>query len=345
MGDGCWTGEWIWAVDGEAGFGRVGCRSKVSSKKVKAMIPFMRRGKSQKNGRCCTWFKFVRWIKGMSLAIAVEGKIFSNCMAILRASTQKVGGRFIPTKTIKKLKEKGNELRAIIKGIINKRKTLAIHVGDGSHDDLLGCLLKSNLKEIEEAGVGMSMEDVIDECKLIYLAATETISTLILWTMVCLSLHQEWQTIAREEIMQAFGTGELNLEGLKHLKNVTMILNEVLRLYPPATMVVRATHKHTKLRNMTIPSGMNIIIPILHVHHDPDIWGDDAREFKPERFSDGVANATKGRGSASYLPFGAAIAKILQRFSFELSPSYKHSPAPMFALTPVFGAPLILRKI
>ncbi|GKD68990.1 cytochrome P450 CYP72A219-like protein [Tanacetum coccineum] len=112
---------------------------------------------------------------------------------------------------------------------------------------------------------------------------------------------------------------------------------------------------------MTIPSGMNIIIPILHVHHDHDIWGDDAREFKPERFSDGVANATKGRGSASYLPFGAgpriciaqnfamieakaAIAKILQRFSFELSPSYKHSPAPMFALTPVFGAPLILRS-
>ncbi|GKG41370.1 cytochrome P450 CYP72A219-like protein, partial [Tanacetum coccineum] len=74
------------------------------------------------------------------------------------------GGRFIPTKTIKKLKEKGNEIRAIIKGIINKRKTLAIHVGDGNHDDLLGCLLKSNLKEIEEAGAGMSMEDVIDEC-------------------------------------------------------------------------------------------------------------------------------------------------------------------------------------
>ncbi|GKB15483.1 hypothetical protein Tco_0849406 [Tanacetum coccineum] len=109
MGDGCWTGEWIWAEDGEAGVGgatvgdcwvagsvgccwcgngsvcpilgvvRVGfetvwCRSKVSSKKVKATIPSVRRGISQKNGRCCTWFKFVRWIKGMSLAIAVEGK-------------------------------------------------------------------------------------------------------------------------------------------------------------------------------------------------------------------------------------------------------------------------------
>ncbi|GKA84613.1 hypothetical protein Tco_0806208 [Tanacetum coccineum] len=52
-----------------------------------------------KNGGCCTWFKFVRWIKGMSLAIAVKGKIFSKCVAILRDSTQEVGGRSGDTKS------------------------------------------------------------------------------------------------------------------------------------------------------------------------------------------------------------------------------------------------------
>nr|GEX94659.1 cytochrome P450 CYP72A219-like [Tanacetum cinerariifolium] len=121
-------------------------------------------------------------------------------------------------------------------------------------------------------------------------------------------------TKAREEIMQAFGLGELHFEGLKHLKIVTMILNEVLRLYPPAAMVLRATHKDTKLGNMTIPSGVHIIIPIIHVQHDHDICGDDAREFKPERFL-GVANATKGRGSASFchlvLGRGFALGKTL----------------------------------
>ncbi|GJR77594.1 cytochrome P450 CYP72A219-like protein, partial [Tanacetum coccineum] len=122
-----------------------------------------------------------------------------------------------------------------------------------------------------------------------------------------------------------------------------MILNEVLRLYPPTAMVLRATHKETKLGNMKLPSGVHIIIPIIHVQHDHDIWGDNAREFKLERFSKGVANATKGKGPASFLPFGASpriyigqnfdltiekvtLVKIMKRFSFVLSSSYKHSP-------------------
>ncbi|KAM0007805.1 putative 11-oxo-beta-amyrin 30-oxidase [Helianthus debilis subsp. tardiflorus] len=40
-----------------------------------------------------------------------------------------------------------------------------------------------------------------------------------------------------------------------------------------------------------------------------------------------------------------AIAKVLQRFSFELSPSYQHSPSVVFSLPPQFGAQLILQKI
>ncbi|KAM0015282.1 putative 11-oxo-beta-amyrin 30-oxidase [Helianthus debilis subsp. tardiflorus] len=77
--------------------------------------------------------------------------------------------------------------------------------------------------------------------------------------MVCLSLHQEWQIRAREEIVQAFGNNQPDFEGLfeglKNLKILTMILNEVLRLYPPVIMMKRATHKDTKLGNMMIPSG------------------------------------------------------------------------------------------
>nr|GFA38335.1 cytochrome P450 CYP72A219-like [Tanacetum cinerariifolium] len=173
--------------------------------------------------------------------------------------------------------------------------------------------------EIKEDGVGMSMDDVIEECKLFYGAGSETTSNLIVWTMVCLSLHQEWQTKAREEIMNIFGGRDIHFEGLKHLKIMTMILNE--------------------------------------------IWGKDATEFKPERFSQGVANATKLKGSNnSFIPFAGgprvcigqnfamieakvAIGKILQRFSFKLSPSYEHSPFPTFTLPPQFGAKLILPTV
>ncbi|CAI9303040.1 unnamed protein product [Lactuca saligna] len=126
-------------------------------------------------------------------------------------------------------------------------------MGEICYDDLLGILLESNSKKIKEGEVGMSMDEVIEECKLFYIAGSETTSNLIVWTMVCLSLHQEWQIKARQEILQVFGTGELHFEGLKHLKIITMILNEVLRLYPPAVMVIRATVKETKLGDMMIP--------------------------------------------------------------------------------------------
>ncbi|KAJ9551534.1 hypothetical protein OSB04_015579 [Centaurea solstitialis] len=273
------------------------------------------------------------------------------------------GGRFIPTRANKKFKENNKELTSMLRTIIDKRKK-AIEIKEGGNDniDLLGILLESNSKEIEEDGIGMSMEDVIEECKLFYVAGSETTSNLIVWTMVCLSLHQEWQTQAREEVRKVFGNGEINFDGLKHLKIVTMILNEVLRLYPPAVMVVRAISKETKLGNMMIPSGVHIMIPIIHVHHDRELWGEDATMFKPERFSEGVANATKGGGSCSFFPFASgprvcigqnfamveaktAIAKILGHFSFQLSQSYRHSPFPVFTIPPQFGAHLILRSI
>ncbi|KAF5794075.1 putative secologanin synthase [Helianthus annuus] len=244
------------------------------------------------------------------------------------------GRRFIPTQANKKFNENIKELRSVLMGIINKRKR-AVKIGEDKHEDLLGILLESNKKEIEEHGVGMSMDDVIEECKLFYIAGSETTSNLIVWTMVCLSLHQEWQMQAREEIVKVFGNKELDFEGLKNLKILTMILHEVLRLYPPAVMITRATHKDTKLGNMTIPPGV---------------------------FANGIVNATKGKGSSPFIPFSSgprvclgqnlamtkaktAIAMVLQRFSFELSPSYKHSPFQVFTVPPQFGAHLILHNL
>ncbi|XP_076941705.1 cytochrome P450 CYP72A219-like [Bidens hawaiensis] len=271
------------------------------------------------------------------------------------------GRRFIPTHANKKFNQNVKELRSVLMAIINKRKK-AIEMGEGKQDDLLGMLLESNTKEIEEHGVGMSMEDVIEECKLFYVAGSETTSNLIVWTMVCVSMHQEWQIRAREEIVNVFGDKEVYFEGLKDLKILTMILNEVLRLYTPVIMMTRKTHKETKLGNMTIPSGVQLALAMMHIHHDPEIWGDDVNEFKPERFADGIVNATKGKGSSPFFPFSngprvcigqnlamteakTAMVMILQRFSFEISPSYKHSPFPVFTLPPQFGAHLILHNI
>ncbi|CAL9116148.1 unnamed protein product [Musa textilis] len=272
------------------------------------------------------------------------------------------GYRFLPTPKNKRIKAIDREIRSILRGIINKREQ-DIKTGKASNDDLLGLLMESNMKHLQEDGnenAGMTTDDVMEECKLFYFAGQETTSVLLTWTMICLSMHPTWQVRAREEVVRVFGQSKPDFDGLSHLKMVTMILYEVLRLYPPGILLRRQTYKTMKLGDVVYPPGVLLLLHVIFVHHDPNLWGKDAGEFNPERFAEGVSKASKEH--VAFFPFGGGpricigqnfalleakmgLSMILQHFSFDLSPSYAHAPLTVFTLHPQHGAQIRLRKL
>ncbi|KAK9274975.1 hypothetical protein L1049_022232 [Liquidambar formosana] len=275
------------------------------------------------------------------------------------------GFRFIPTKKNRRRKNLDKNIKSMLESLI-QRKENTIRIGQSRGDDFLGLLLQSNGQNNSPADAsntkndGMTIEEIIEECKLFYLAGHETTSSWLTWTMIVLAMHPNWQEKAREEVLQLCARKDPDFEAISHLKIVNMILYEALRLYPPVIAQYQHSYKETKIGDISLPAGVDLTLPTLLIHHDPELWGDDAEKFKPERFSEGVSKASKDQ--LAFFPFGwgpracigqhfamieakVVLAMILQHFSFELSPSYTHAPYTVMTLQPQHGAQITLHQL
>lgn len=121
----------------------------------------------------------------------------------------------LPNKKNRRLKETVKIINSLIIDMINTRMKRDVKEWE---NDLLSILLK----EInEEGGSRLSIQDVVEDCKLFFFAGQETTAVLLVWTMVLLCRFPQWQTRAREEVFQVFGSNLPNSDGLNRLKVVS----------------------------------------------------------------------------------------------------------------------------
>ncbi|KAF6136408.1 hypothetical protein GIB67_025985 [Kingdonia uniflora] len=83
--------------------------------------------------------------------------------------------------------------------------------------------------------------------------------------------------------------------GIAKLKTMTMIINETLRLYPPVLGMTRTASREIRLGDLLLPADIELVILCLVTHNDPEIWGEDAHLFKPDRFAEGITKAAKNK--------------------------------------------------
>ncbi|XWS45788.1 hypothetical protein CRYUN_Cryun14cG0009400 [Craigia yunnanensis] len=136
-----------------------------------------------------------------------------------------------------------------------------------------------------------------------------------------------------------------------------MVIKETLRLYPPATFVIR--QEDIDFKGIMILKDTNIQIPIPILQQSQELRGPDVREF-PERFSNEIFEACKV--PQAYMPFGVgaricagqyfamaemkvALSLLLSRFNFSMSPAYFHSHAFRLVIQPEHEACLHVKKV
>ena len=205
--------------------------------------------------------------------------------------------------------------------------------------DLLDLLLEGEDPETKRR---MNTAELRDNLLTFIVAGHETTALTLGWSLYLCAFDQRVQDKARTEIRRVCGDGPATGKDVANLPYIRMIVDEALRLYPPAAMVSRSAVAEDTLCGRQIRRGDTVIVPIYALHRHHQLWHDpDA--FHPERFE-----TRKDVERYAYLPFGDGpricigasfavqeaviiLATLLNRFRF--TPVKGRDPDPVMILT------------
>jgi len=263
---------------------------------------------------------------------------------------------FLPTARNRRFKEATATLDRTIYTMIRERRQQQAAMAQESDEqpslDLLSMLIAAR---DEETGERMSDEQLRHEIALLIFAGHDTTANALTWAFYLLSQHPAEEATLYAEVTRVLQGCAPTYDDLPNLSYTRMVIEETLRLYPPAWTIGRQSVQEDMLGGYTIPAKANLIVPIYVIHHDPRWWPEPER-FAPERFT---PERSAARHKFAYLPFGAGprlcignnfammeaqlvLASIVQRYHLQLVAGHPVQPTPVVMLSTSHGLPMLL---
>ncbi len=251
-----------------------------------------------------------------------------------------------PTRTNLRVRSTRRRLDAISFELVAQRRARGPRASAGSHgDDLLGLLLDSDLTDAE----------IRDELVTMVIAGHETVAAALAWTLMLLAEHQPAQDRVRTELTAHAGPVPM-LGHRDTLPWTRAVVDEALRLFPPAWAISRRSHRADVIGGRDVPAGTMVIVSPWLVHRRSESWADPLA-FRPERF------LSAGAGRSGYLPFGLGprlcigrefalgemvlvLSRLLGEYRLDLPPGWSRPVAQaQVAVHPRGGMPLVLTRV
>lgn len=180
--------------------------------------------------------------------------------------------------------------RSILKRLVEERKQ-----SKAKHDDLLEMLLNARYED----GLSMDENQLVDEILILFAAGHETTSNALTFICELLARNPDSQLKILEEIRKIKSESNDIMHWIKNANYTKLVIEESMRLYPPAYFIDRVNIEEETFKEMILPKGSNLLFSVYEIHRHPDFWK-NPEEFNPERFLD-----EKIKFSNNYFPFGA----------------------------------------
>ena len=221
-------------------------------------------------------------------------------------------------------------------------------------DDLLQMLIDTEYED----GTKMSNQQLLDESLIIYVAGHETTAIAMAWAVYLIATHPNVEAKLVQSIADDLKGEAPSFSNLRSLTYTTQVIEEAMRLYPPAWLVDREAINDDEVDGIKIKKGIPISCLIYSMHRHPDFW-ENPNDFDPERFS---SENKKKHIPFSYIPFGGGprlcignnfammemqliIAMIFNKYSFELiQDKGSIDIQPMITLRPKNGIVVKIKK-